>query len=339
MSHRFLIVRLGSLGDVIHAIPTAAALRARFPEARIDWLVDPRYVPLLEMVRGLDSRIPINPRRPGQTVSIVRDLRRVGYTAVIDLQGLLKSALLARAVGAERTIGFEREHLRERTASPFYTHRVAPTGSPHVIFKNLALLEPLGPPPPRGRDIQVSFPLEIPDSAAADDVRARFDGRSYAVINPGAAWPNKRWPPERFGELAMAVRDRAGLRSLVLWGPGEETLAEQVCSASGGAAERAPATAITDVFAIARHARVLISGDTGPLHIGGAVGTPLVALFGPTLAERNGPWSAEDVVLSRTEGCACLYRRRCRRGAPCIDEIQLPEVIDAVERRLSRPPV
>ena len=142
MSHRFLIVRLGSLGDVIHAIPTAAALRARFPDGRIDWLVDPRYVPLLEMVRGIDSRIPVDTRRLGQTMSTLRDLRRVGYTAVLDMQGLLKSAVLARAVRAERTIGFERGHLRERTAAPFYSHRVAPAGGTHVIFKNLALLEP-----------------------------------------------------------------------------------------------------------------------------------------------------------------------------------------------------
>ena len=337
MSHRFLIVRLGSLGDVIHAIPTAAALRARFPDARIDWLVDPRYVPLLEMVRGIDSRIPVDTRRLGQTISTLRDLRRVGYTAVLDMQGLLKSAVLARAVRAERTIGFEREHLRERTAAPFYSHRIAPAGGTHVIFKNLALLEPLGPPRlRRDRDTQVSFPLEIPDSSAADAVRSRAGGEPYALINPGAAWPNKRWPPDRFGALAAAMRDRLGLRSFVLWGPGEEPLAEQVSGATGGAAERAPATAITDLFAIARHARVLISGDTGPLHIGGAVGTPLVALFGPTLAERNGPWSTDDVVVSRTQGCVCLYRRRCRRGAPCIDEIQLPEVIDAVEQRLSR---
>jgi lipopolysaccharide heptosyltransferase I len=339
VSHRFLIVRLGSLGDVIHAIPTAAGLRARFPDARIDWLVDPRYVPLLEIVRGIDSRIPVNTRRLGQTLSTLRDLRRVGYTAVLDMQGLLKSALLARAVRAERTIGFERGHLRERTAAPFYSHRITPAGGAHVIFKNLALLEPLGPPPPRlrrDRDPQVSFPIDIPHSEAADAVRSRVGGEPYALINPGAAWPNKRWPSDRFGALAAAMRDRLGLRSFVLWGPGEETLAEQVSGASGGAAELAPATAIPDLFAIARHARVLISGDTGPLHIGGAVGTPLVALFGPTLAERNGPWSTDDVVVSRTKGCVCLYRRRCRRGAPCIDEIQLPEVIDAVERRLSR---
>ena len=331
MSHRFLLVRLGSLGDVIHAIPTAAALRARFPEARIDWLVDPRYVPLLEIVRGLDSRIAVNTRKLGQTASIVGDLRKVGYTAVIDLQGLLKSAVLAKAVGAERTIGFERAHLRERTAAPFYSHRVAPEAT-HVVFKNLALLEPLG-----SRDTRAAFPLEIPHSLAAEGVRARFGGEPYGVINPGAAWPNKRWPPDRFGALAAAVRERFGLRSIVLWGPGEQTLAEQVANASGGAAELAPATEITDVFAIARHARILISGDTGPLHIGGAVGTPLVALFGPTRAERNGPWSTEDVVVSRTNGCVCLYRRRCRRGAQCIDEIELPEVIDAVERRLSTP--
>lgn len=320
------------MGDVIHAIPTAAALRGRFPEARIDWLVDPRYVALLEMVRGIDSRIAVNTRRPAQTFATIRDLRRVGYTAVIDLQGLLKSAVLARAARAERTIGFATDHLRERTAAPFYTHRIDPHGAAHVIFKNLALLEPLG-----SRDARVAFPLEIPSSAVSDSVSARFDNAPYAVINPGAAWPNKRWPPDRFGALASDIRARFGMRSLVVWGPGEQPLAEAVARGSNGAAETAPATSITDLFAIARRARLLISGDTGPLHIGGAVGTPLVALFGPTLASRNGPWSSADVVISRTDSCSCLYRRRCRRNAACIDDIQLPEVLDAVERRLAAP--
>ena len=188
---------------------------------------------------GLDGRSPRS-----------SDLRGVGYTAAIDLQGLLKSAVLARAVGAERTIGFAAHHLRERTAGPFYTHRVDPQDVPHVIFKNLALLEPLG-----SRDMRAAFPLEIPFSAVADAVNARFDGAPYAVINPGAAWPNKRWPADRFGALAAAIRDRFGLRSLVLWGPGEESLAADVTGASSGAAEAAPATSITDLFAIARRAR------------------------------------------------------------------------------------
>jgi len=331
VSHSFLLVRLGSMGDVIHAIPTAAALRARFPEARIDWMVDPRYVPLLEMVRGIDSRIAVDTRRVGRTFATLGDLRGVGYSAVIDLQGLLKSAVLARAVGAERTIGFASHHLRERTAGPFYSHRVDPAEL-HVIFKNLALLAPLG-----SRDTRVAFPLEIPHSEVAEAAVARFAGTPYAVINPGAAWPNKRWPADRFGALAATLSDRFALRSLVLWGPGEQPLAEQVADASRGAALLAPATSITDLFAIASRARILISGDTGPLHIGGAVGTPLVALFGPTRAERNGPWSAADIVVSRTDGCSCLYRRRCRRKAACIDDIQLPEVVDAVDRRLAMP--
>ena len=134
------------------------------------------------------------------------------------------------------------------------------------------------------------------------------------------------------------MSQRFGLRSLVLWGPGEEALAQGVVDAANGAAEAAPPTSITDLFGLARRARVMISGDTGPLHIGGAVGTPLVALFGPTYADRNGPWSAGDVVIARTNACSCLYRRRCRRNVACIDEIELPEVIEAVERRLIPPP-
>ena len=331
MSHRFLIVRLGSLGDVIHAIPTAAALRARFPEARIDWLVDPRYVPLLEIVRGIDSRIPLNTRRVGQTVSTIRDLRRVAYTAVLDLQGLLKSALLARAVKAERTIGFDREHLRERMAAPFYSHRVVPAAGAHVIFKSLALLEPLG-----GREMQASFPLEIPHSAAADEARSRVGGEPYALINPGAAWPNKRWPAERFCALARRISDATGLRQFVLWGGSERPIADAVSAASQGAAEPAPETTLADLLALSRAAALMVSGDTGPVHIAAAVETPIVGLYGPTWPARNGPWHPDDEVVSRAETCVCHHKRQCQRPARCIDDITVDEVFAAVERRLRK---
>jgi ADP-heptose:LPS heptosyltransferase len=142
------------------------------------------------------------------------------------------------------------------------------------------------------------------------------------------------------------MRREHGLRSIVLWGPGEEDLASSVVAASEGAAEAAPPTTIPDLVAIARSARLMVSGDTGPLHIGGAVGTPLVALFGPTYPERNGPWSPRDVVLSRVTTCSCLYERRCRRTLapshprtpapmPCIDDIAVEEVVQAVRQRLS----
>jgi lipopolysaccharide heptosyltransferase I len=329
-SPRFLIVRLGSLGDVIHAIPAAAALRRRYPEARIDWLVDPGYVGLLDLVTGIDERVPLNPRGAAlETMSTIGRLRRVRYDAAFDLQGLIKSAVLARAAAARRTVGFARDHLREPAARLFYTGTVEPGGAVHVIQQNMAVVASAGV-----TDTRVMFPLSIAATATAEAVAARFAPNDYAVLNPGAAWPNKRWPATRFGSLAAAIRDRLGLRSLVIWGPGEQALAETVAAESSGAAEVSPATSIADLFAVAQHARLLVSGDTGPLHIGAAVGTPVVALFGPTRSERNGPWSPADVALSRLDRCSCHYQRRCRLGTPCIEDIGIDEVLAAVERRL-----
>ena len=152
---RFLIVRLGSLGDVVHAIPAVAALRARHPEARIDWIVDPHYAGLVGIVDGIDRVIPFDPRQGwSQLLKTARDLRRERYDAVIDLQGLIKSAVLARAAGAQRTIGFARAHLREALASVFYTETHDPGDAAHVIHKGLALMQSLGV-----KQTTVAFPL------------------------------------------------------------------------------------------------------------------------------------------------------------------------------------
>ena len=331
----FLIVRLGSLGDIIHAIPVAAALRNEFPNARIDWMVDPRYVELLNLVTCVDGRIPIDPRaifRGGRVTfrERLRDLRARHYDAVFDLQGLLKSAMLARLVRGKRTIGFPRAHVREKLASLFYTHTPSPGDAPHVILKNLSLLAPL-----KVHDRRLIFPLDLPMTAHVAAVAQRFGADGYALINPGAAWPNKRWPAERFGELARAVQQQFGLRSLVLWGPGEQELAQAVVAAAEGTAEAAPPTSITDLFGIAKGARLMFSGDTGPLHIAGAVGTPIVALFGPTFPERNGPWGLYDITVSRAEQCVCHYQRTCRKPVPCINDIEVAEVLSAARRRMA----
>jgi heptosyltransferase-1 len=330
--HHFLIVRLGSLGDVIHGIPAAAALRRTHPRARIDWLVDPRYADLLDLVECLDYRIPFDPRdlmeaRMGAWAT-VRTLRRTRYDAVIDFQGLLKSAVLSRLINGWRTIGFPRRHLREPLARLFYTDTPDPGTAVHVIDKNLALLGILGVV-----DRSVRFPIAIPRTAAATVARERVGG-DYVLVNPGAAWPNKRWLPERFGAVAASMRDEFGLRALVLWGPGEESLARAVVSASQGAAAAAPPTTIPDLVGVVRGARLVLSGDTGPLHIAAAVGTPVVALFGPTFPERNGPWSARDEVVSRVGQCSCFYERRCRKPIACINDISVAEVCDAIRRRL-----
>ena len=327
---RFLIVRLGSLGDIIHAIPAAAALRAALPSAVIDWAVDPRYVDLIEMVTAVNHAVPIDPRAGMvRLFATMSELRRRKYKVAIDFQGLIKSATITRFAGAERALGFPQAHLREQAARALYTDSPETIRARHVVFKNLELVAALGIE--TGEPV---FPLNVPRTAAVEDVETRFGGAPFALINPGAAWPNKRWPPDRYGRVAAAIRERFGWPSLVLWGPKEEPQAAAVVDASGGAAVLAPHTSIVDLFGIAKAARIVISGDTGPLHIAGAVGTPLVALFGPTYADRNGPWSADDVVVARTDRCQCLYQRECTRGAPCIDEIPIDEVVAAVVKRV-----
>jgi lipopolysaccharide heptosyltransferase I len=328
---RFLLVRLGSLGDVIHAVPAVAALRAHAPDAQIDWLVDPRYAGVVRLVRGVDRVVAVDPRGPkGTLLATIRGLRAAEYDAAFDVQGLIKSAVLARLAGARRTYGLPRRHLRESLAALFYTDRPDVGGAVHVVNKALAMVAAAGVP-----STGPSFPLVLPPSPLAEQVsKQHLEG--FVLLNPGGAWPNKLWPAERFGELAARMRDAHGLPSIVIWGPGEEARAAVVVAASHGAAELSPPTRIDDLFALSKAARVVVSGDTGPLHIAGAVGAPLVALFGPTIAERNGPWNPADVVVARTSQCVCLYHRQCRRGAPCIEDIGVDEVAAAVAARLGQ---
>ncbi len=338
---RFLIVRLGALGDIVHALPVAAALRRAQPDARIDWLVSAKHRAVLDLVPILTERIVVNDRGRGEggrsVWGAIRRMRRARYDVAIDLQGLVKSAIFARASGARRAIGFAGSYARERAAAWLYTDRVLPVGgglrgagdATHVVRVNLQLLEPLGI-----RVEEPEFPIAAPESAVARDLAARTHGK-YALLNPGAAWPNKRWPAARFAALARHLRDRHQLASVVLWGPGERPLAEQIAAESAGAAELSPPTTVGDLAALAANASLLVSGDTGPLHIAAAVGTPIVGIFGPTRPSRNGPWRADDVTVSRYDGCECHHLRRCRRSIMCLSDIEVDEIASAVDRRLA----
>jgi ADP-heptose:LPS heptosyltransferase len=156
----------------------------------------------------------------------------------------------------------------------------------------------------------------------------------YVLLNPGAAWPNKRWPASRFGLVAAALRDRHGLTSIALWGEGERDLAQEVAAHSAGAAIVASPASIGDLVALSRGATLIVSGDTGPVHIAAAVGTPVVGIFGPTRPSRNGPWVPDDVTVSRANVCACHHLRRCKLERMCLADIHADEVLEAVERRL-----
>ena len=326
---KLLFVRLGSLGDIVHTVPAVAAVRRTLPGAEIHWLVDVRQLDVLDLVEGLSRIVPVR-STPGGWLSAAGSLRNERYDAALDFQGLLKSAALAWISGARSVVGFAREALREPAAALFYKETVAPHAGAHVIDKNIALLRAIGVRPP-GR---TEFRFVSKPSAALQRAHSLVGSR-FALINPGAAWPNKRWPPDRLGAVAAAIRSRFDLPSIVLWGPAERDVAERVVAASCGAAALAPITSVADLFALSRAAALMVSGDTGPLHIAAAMGTPIVGIYGPTDPARNGPWSRDDVCVSRFAQCGCHHQRRCVQSTWCLEDIQVGDVVDAVERRLA----
>jgi heptosyltransferase-1 len=334
---RVLLVRLGALGDIVHAVPAALVLAAA-PGAEIDWLVDARHRAVLDLfdlpVRPIEIGGAVRgggalaPREMGESWGTIRTLRRRAYDAAIDLQGLIKSAMLARLSGARRVIGFSRRVLREPLASLFYTEAVDPGVYGHVIQKNVAIAAALGGSV--RSPATITMPLR-PSAPAVGQTSA-----PYAIINPGAGWPNKRWAPDRFGAVADRIRRDHGLAVTVTWGPGEEPLARAVVDASGGTARHAPPTGLPELLALVRQAQLVVSGDTGPLHLAAAAGTPVVALFGPTDPDRNGPWASDDVSVSEFHRCTCHHKRRCSRGTRCLDDIGVDDVMGAVASRLAR---
>jgi lipopolysaccharide heptosyltransferase I len=336
---RILVVRLGSLGDVIHTVPAVAALRRAMPEARIDWLVDAPHQDIAGLVQAIDARIVLEARTLKAWLNAAAVLRHRGYDAAVDFQGLFKSAILARVSGARRVLGFSIWHLRERGARAFYTHTAAAEADGrHVIRKNMALASLLAPTIDPDTE-PLEFPLAVHPSGQVEQLKRALGGEPYAVLNPGAAWPNKRWPAERFGDVAAFLRARHGLRSVVTWGPGEKMLAESVVARSEGAAIMTPALRLLDIVALLREARLMVSGDTGPTHIAGALGVPIVSPFGPTSAARNGPWDPRDIVITKFDECQCHYQRRCRVPERwCLGRLPAPEVMAAITQRIEAAP-
>jgi ADP-heptose:LPS heptosyltransferase len=318
---------------VVHTLPTLAALQQHGWEA--GWLVEPASRVLLGGNPALEQMIAAPAAKAfrwTEALAAVRVARARRYDAVLDFQGLWKSAAWARLAGARRVVGFDRPWRKEPSSALLIGERTAlPLGRDHVIDKNLALLGPLGIEATGLRE----FPL--PSSAGAiarvDVGLNELGGGEFAILNPAGGWESKLWPAERFGEVARGLRQH-GLRSIVTWGPGEGALAERVAAVSDGAAVCSFPTSLLDYVELARRARLVIAADTGPLHLACAVGTPVVALFGPTDPARNGPFDPADEVIRRTPPCAPCYRRGCTRHVGIMDDIPAAEVLDAAQRRL-----
>jgi len=332
---RVLLVRLSAIGDVVHTLPAAAALWRAGHE--VGWLVEPAARSLVQgspAVRQVHLA-PAARRFSARAAWAARaELRAARYDLALELQGLWKSAAWARLSGAARVVGYARRFRREPVSALLLGERVAlPDGLPHVIDKNLALLQALGVSAVGARE----FPLPPLDEATAriDRELAALGLGPFALLNPGGGWPGKLWPAELFGQLAGLLAAR-GLPSLVAWGPGEEALAARVVAASGSAARPSFATTLLELTALARRARVVVSADTGPLHLACAVGAPVVGLFGPTDPARNGPFAPADVVVRRVPACAPCHRRACRTHTGVMAGITVDEVGEAVAERLRR---
>lgn len=342
LAMHILIIKLSSIGDVVHALPAAAMLRRGLPDASISWIVDTRASEILRDSPVIDNLIEIDTRtwreRPfaRQTSSEVRArLKEIGRPDVaIDFQGLIKSGVITFASGAKRRIGFETADLRERLSRVFYTEQISTAHICKVIDKNLAMASAMAPD--SSTEISYEFPISIGegDQQYADDL-TRGVSEGFALINPGGGWPTKLWAPERYGRLADRLWTEYGFRSFVTYGPGEEQLADLVVSSAESGMAKRVASTLKQFAALARHAELFIGGDTGPLHIAAACRTPIVGLYGPTSPERNGPFNPHDVTVGRDLWCRSdCHRRKCWHWE-CM-EIPVNEVMTAVAMRLAR---
>lgn len=345
---RLLIVRLSAMGDVIHTLPAAQALRARFPEAMIGWLIEERWAELL-CAPGTPLRGPRSAQRPlvdwvhsvnltgwrkslltfstlQQIARVWNDVRSARYDVAVDLQGAIRSAVLARWSGARVVYGAAEP--RESPASLWYT-RIAVARGTHVVEQTLAIAEAVAKS--KLQMPRVELPTDpLTEESISQDLAEHGVGE-YAILNPGAGWGAKRWPAQRYGEVARQLA-KDGLRCLVNFGPGEEELFQEVNAASGGVVRPTKAS-ITGLIALTRRARLFIGGDTGPMHLAAALQVPVVAIFGPTDPARNGPYGTRSIVL-RNPASATSHARVAKPDEGML-EIGVDAVVDAARTLLA----
>jgi heptosyltransferase-1 len=330
---RILVVRLSSLGDVVHTTPMVAALLEAGHQ--VAWAVEPLASPLVASIQGLDQ-VFVLPKASAydwnDRFRLARKLRDFNPDVAIDAQGLWKSAFWTWLSGAPRRIGWMADNRRESSSSVMLTETVPCLAEAvHMIDQHHALLAGLGIDDRGGR----KFPFVVPDAATAMAVQFEASTSSpLALIAPGGGWENKLYPAELWGQVATGLASM-DLAPVVLWGPGDEQRADAVVEASEGKARRAPATSVLELAALAKLSRLFLAADTGPLHVAGAMGAPLVAVFGPTDPARNGPWSRDDEVVRRIPACAPCHKRNCDTHQNTMKKIPVDAILAAASRRLA----
>lgn len=332
---RILLVRLSAIGDAILTLPMLCALRRRFPKAYIAWVAEPGPAKIIGGHEALDELIVVRKgwmRHPSQVWQLRRQLRRLCFDLALDSQGLTKSSVVAWLSGAPRRIGFTKPWGRE--LSPWLNNDLQTPRVAHVVDRLLGMLEPLGIVNPKAE-------FNIPGNSQAEESIADMlvqqqVGSPLVVINVGAGWFSRVWPPERFGAVAKHLAARHQISSLVVWA-GEQELewAREIERSSEGAARLAPPTSLGELTALLRRANLYLGSDTGPMHLAAAVGTRCVGLFGSTRPEDSGPYGEGHICLQAWyQSGTCRKRRKASNDA--MRAITVEETCRACERILLR---
>ncbi len=341
---RLLFVKLGAIGDIVHALPALAAVRTALPSAEISWVVERRSAEILRDNPLIDHLIEVDTRSLRTETSAggilpelrkqVKEVRRSEYDIAIDLQGLLKSGMIAKLSGAKRRWGFSKKNLREPASRIFLTDKVKIPPQTHVIRKNLRLV---------GEALNIAVPSEnfdfpiftLPEHRTeAEQIAASVPG-PFALLNPAGGWKTKLWHAEKFGQLADKLWNELRIRSIVAVGPNETELAARVIAANASKTAAVSTPSLKGFYELAKLAKVYVGGDTGPTHLAVAAGAPVVGLFGPTEWWRNGSPNPDDICVERTD-IACridCHRRECSNWI-CMDT-DVETAFNAVTRRLS----
>jgi heptosyltransferase-1 len=307
-----LIVRLGAMGDIIHSLPGAASLRQSFPQARISWVVDPKWAPLIEGAGIADRLVPFRREDLKSWMATARELRSERYDLAVDFQGLVKSAVVAHVARPERIAGFGRSVVRERLAGLFYSRRVE-SNSVHVADQSVDLAAGAG-----ATSLSQAFPL--PQGSPEGELPPG----PFVLASPLAGWTSKQWPAEHYEKLAELLKTRLGMPLVVNGPPGAAPAIRGTLRHESG---------IPGLIDATRRAALVVGVDSGPLHLAAALGKAGAAIFGPTDPIRNGPRGGEFQVF-RIEGVQTTHRRGTTVDASMC-AITPEHVLAALEARVS----
>jgi heptosyltransferase I len=331
-----LLIKPSSLGDIVHAMPTCAAIRLAYPKARLTWLVKREWAGLVERIDGVDRVWSVESTFTGW-LSQVFSLRAEHFDLVVDLQGLFRSAAIGRLSGSPLLVGF----ANGREGSPwFYSMRVSvPQSEMHAVDRYLLVAKAVG----AAESGTPEFRFRIPqtDYDEADRLLGRFGvtpGTNWVAMSVSARWPTKRWPPESFAEVADRLQQEGFGAVVMIGGPDERAdIAAVIERMKTPAIDLAGTTTVGLLPAFLSKASLLITNDSGPMHVAAAVGTPVVALFGPTSAVRTGPYGVGHSVLTGNIPCRPCFSRTCHNTLPleCLRTVSPEQVLAAARTQRS----